>query len=174
MATSPRSTVGTFQPWTRSTFQLSRAQPRHNSWASSVERGVNSSVGTNNMLAKSCHKCRRKKVYKFSAMRNPGVSQDLIPIPNRDGGSTPPSYRDWVANFDSEVPALNRRELGANPRRPTISASVVKLLSSSASNGEFAGGNPAGCANFRILLVLVLVLERLLSITRTRRSTRTI
>src|SRR5436189_1931843 len=64
------------------------------------------------------------------------------------GGSTPPSCRDWVANFDSEVPALNRRELGANPRRPTISASVVKLLSSSASNGEFAGESPAGCANF--------------------------
>ena len=54
-----------------------------------------------------------------------------------------------VANFDSEVPALNRRELGANPRRPTISASVVKLLSSSASNGEFAGGSPAGCTNSR-------------------------
>jgi hypothetical protein len=36
------------------------------------------------------------------------------------GGSTPPSRRDWVANFDSEVPALNRRERGANPRRPTI------------------------------------------------------
>ena len=52
-----------------------------------------------------------------------------------------------VANFDSEVPALNRRELGATPRRPTISASVVKLLSSSASNGEFAGGSPAGCTN---------------------------
>jgi hypothetical protein len=73
-----------------------------------------------------------------------------------------------VANFDSEVPALNRRELGANPRQPTISASVVKQLSSSASNGEFAGGttvrdsepahfgnptcraweaNPAGCTN---------------------------
>src|SRR5690349_12061154 len=65
------------------------------------------------------------------------------------GGSTPPSCRDWVANFDSEVPALNRRELGANPRRPTISASVVKLLSSSASNGEFAGGSPAGCTNSR-------------------------
>src|SRR6266702_1995718 len=63
------------------------------------------------------------------------------------GGSTPPSCRAWVANFDSEVPALNRRELGANPRRPTISASVVKLLSSSASNGEFAGGSPAGCTN---------------------------
>src|SRR6266545_4910021 len=63
------------------------------------------------------------------------------------GGSTPPSCRDWVANFDSEVPALNRRELGANTRRPTISASVVKLLSSSASNGEFAGGSPAGCTN---------------------------
>ena len=65
------------------------------------------------------------------------------------GGSTPPSCRAWVANFDSEVPALNRRELGANPRRPTISASVVKLLSSSASNGEFAGGSPAGCTNSR-------------------------
>ena len=35
------------------------------------------------------------------------------------GGSTPPSRRGWVANFDSEVPALNRRELGANPRQPT-------------------------------------------------------
>ena len=63
------------------------------------------------------------------------------------GGSTPPSCRIRVANFDSEVPALNRRELGANPRRPTISASVVKLLSSSASNGESAGGSPAGCTN---------------------------
>jgi hypothetical protein len=29
------------------------------------------------------------------------------------------------------------------------SASVVKLLSSSASNGEFAGGSPAGCTNLR-------------------------
>ena len=63
------------------------------------------------------------------------------------GGSTPLSCRVRVANFDSEVPALNRRELGANPRQPTISASVVKLLSSSASNGEFAGGSPAGCTN---------------------------
>ena len=44
------------------------------------------------------------------------------------GGSTPPSCSRSlrtatilrVANFDSEVPALNRRELGANPRRPTI------------------------------------------------------
>ena len=91
------------------------------------------------------------------------------------GGSTPPSRCVRVANFDSEVPALNRRELGAIPRRPTIlpmwlssdsssfvncralphesaslsigpiSASVVKLLSSSASNGESAGGSPAGC-----------------------------
>ena len=43
------------------------------------------------------------------------------------GGSTPPSCRVRVANFDSEVPALNRRELGANPRQPTTSASVVKL-----------------------------------------------
>ena len=29
----------------------------------------------------------------------------------------------------------------------SISASVVKLLSSSASNGEFAGGSPAECTN---------------------------
>ncbi len=63
------------------------------------------------------------------------------------GGSTPPSCPDWVANFDSEVPPLNRQELGASPRQPTISASVVKLLSSSASNGEFAGESPAGCAS---------------------------
>ena len=28
--------------------------------------------------------------------------------------------RVWVANFDSEVPAINRRELGAIPRQPTI------------------------------------------------------
>ena len=52
----------------------------------------------------------------------------------------------------SEVPALNRRELGANPRRPTISASVVKSQSSSASNGEFAGGSPAGCTSFNAAL----------------------
>ena len=93
------------------------------------------------------------------------------------GGSTPPSRCVRVANFDSEVPALNRREHGANPWQPTISpmwlssdsssfvncralphesaslsigpnsASVVKLQSSSASNGEFAGGSPAGCTN---------------------------
>ncbi len=72
----------------------------------------------------------------------------------RRGGSTPPSRRVWVANFDSEVPALNRRELGANPRQPTISASVVKLLSSFASNEEFAGGNPAGCTSLRAELRL--------------------
>jgi hypothetical protein len=30
-----------------------------------------------------------------------------------------------------------------------ISASVVKLQSSFASNGEFAGGSPAGCTNLR-------------------------
>ena len=30
----------------------------------------------------------------------------------------------------------------------SISASVVKLLSSSASNGEFAGGSPAGCTSY--------------------------
>ena len=33
----------------------------------------------------------------------------------------------------------------ANLSIGSISASVVKLLSSSASNGEFAGGSPAGC-----------------------------
>ena len=94
------------------------------------------------------------------------------------GGSTPPSRRVRVANFDSEAPALTRMEHGANPWRPTISpiwlsndsssfvnyrarsphesaslsigsisASLVKLVSSSASNGEFAGESPAGCTN---------------------------
>jgi hypothetical protein len=105
------------------------------------------------------HRCR-------SGLHRPGC-----------GGSTPPSRCVRVANFDSEVPALNRREHGANPWQPTIlpmwlssdsssfvncralphesaslsigsiSASVVKLQSSSASNGEFAGGSPAGCTN---------------------------
>ncbi len=35
------------------------------------------------------------------------------------GGSTPPSRRVRVANFDSEAPALNRMEHGASPWRPT-------------------------------------------------------
>ena len=35
------------------------------------------------------------------------------------GGSTPPSCRVRVANFDSEAPALTRKEHGANPWRPT-------------------------------------------------------
>ena len=37
----------------------------------------------------------------------------------------------------------------ANLSIGSISASVVKLLSSSASNGEFAGGSPAGCTSLR-------------------------
>ena len=37
----------------------------------------------------------------------------------------------------------------ANLSIGSIFASVVKLLSSSASNGEFAGGSPAGCTNSR-------------------------
>ena len=36
-------------------------------------------------------------------------------------------------------------------------ASVVKLLSSSASNGEFAGESPAGCANSNAQINWVLV-----------------
>ena len=39
-----------------------------------------------------------------------------------------------VANFDSEVPALNRRELGAIPRRPTISPMWLSSDSSSFVN----------------------------------------
>ena len=35
----------------------------------------------------------------------------------------------WVANFDSEVPALNRRELGANPRRPTNLSEKLRVMS---------------------------------------------
>ena len=43
------------------------------------------------------------------------------------GGSTPPSRRARVANFDSEVPALNRREHGASPWRPTISSEELRV-----------------------------------------------
>ena len=85
-------------------------------------------------------------------MRNPGVDQnftDLAAVVQLRLRVAVLQTAIRVANFDSEVPALNRRELGANPRQPTISASVVKLLSSSASNGEFAGGSPAGCTSLR-------------------------
>ena len=132
-------------------------------------------------------------LFPFFATRNPGAGQDFTAWLRRFNSAFAFA---WVVNFDSEVPALNRRELGANPRRPTslrppgfgsarqqpspalkaradpvtpkpvatkadvrrrigsfatrasalrfIFASVVKLLSSSASNGEFAGGSPAG------------------------------
>src|SRR5882724_1380583 len=39
-----------------------------------------------------------------------------------------------VANFDSEVPALNRRELGAIPRRPTTLPTWLSSDSSSFVN----------------------------------------
>ena len=64
------------------------------------------------------HRCR-------SGLHRPGC-----------GGSTPPSCRGpcgrrfRVATFDSEVPALNRRELGANPRQPTISEEDRELKNS--------------------------------------------
>ena len=42
---------------------------------------------------------------------------------------------------------FNRRARGSTVATHHF-ASVVKLLSSSASNGEFAGGSPAGCTNY--------------------------
>ena len=45
-----------------------------------------------------------------------------------------------------KLPGIAPREC-KSLRRPHF-ASVVKLLSSSASNGEFAGGSPAGCTKF--------------------------
>ena len=51
------------------------------------------------------------------------------------GGSTPPSCRVRVANFYSEVPALNRRERGAIPRQPTnFNAPVAQSPERDASN----------------------------------------
>jgi hypothetical protein len=63
------------------------------------------------------------------------------------GGSTPPSRRVLFAprTRAAEYPPLKRKCQGASPCRSTNFASVVKLLSSSASNGEFAGESPAGC-----------------------------
>ena len=54
------------------------------------------------------------------------VTQWDFQIRNRDGGSTLLSCRVRVANFNSEVPALNRRELGANPKHLTILADVAQ------------------------------------------------
>ena len=63
------------------------------------------------------------------------------------GGSTPPSCRVRVANFYSEVPALNRRERGAIPRQPTIfNAPVAQSPERDASNVVVAGESPAGSA----------------------------
>ena len=54
----------------------------------------------------------------FLATRNPGAGQDFTNLAAAVQLRLRVAF--WVANFDSEVPALNRRELGANPRRPTI------------------------------------------------------
>src|SRR6266536_3801383 len=65
------------------------------------------------------------------------------------GGSTPPSRRVRVANFDSEAPALTRMEHGANPWRPTnFNAPAAQASERRASNAEVAGGIPAGSASF--------------------------
>ena len=50
------------------------------------------------------------------------------------GGSTPPSRRRRVANFDSEAPALTRTEHGASPWQPTISPTWLSSDSSSFVN----------------------------------------
>ena len=100
--------------------------------------------------------CSRRLAKILNSLRNMG--ERLFPANG--------FCHNWVANFDSEAPALNRKERGASPWQPTSLrpalrgyssarhfASVVKLLSSSASNGELAGGSPAGCANFIAALV---------------------
>ena len=48
-----------------------------------------------------------------------------------------------VANFPSEVPALNRRELGASPRRPTISEEERGLKNH--MRGALGAARGAGC-----------------------------
>src|SRR5438445_7710594 len=82
----------------------------------------------------------------FSAMRNPGVDQnftDLAPVVQ------------LRLRVVFGLQALQRCSglLSRRARGSTVAthhfASVVKLLSSSASNGEFAGGSPAGCTNSR-------------------------
>ena len=63
------------------------------------------------------------------------------------GGSTPPSRCVRVANFDNEVPALNRREHGASPWRPiNFNAPVAQSPERDASNVEDEGGSPSGSA----------------------------
>ncbi len=54
----------------------------------------------------------------------------------------------WLSSDSSSfVNCLALPHESANLSIGSIFASVVKLLSSSASNGEFAGGSPAGCTN---------------------------
>ena len=79
-------------------------------------------------------------------MRNPGVDQNFTDLAAVVQLRLRVALGLQTLTVKSRL-LINRRELGANPRRPTISASVVKLLSSSASNGEFAGGSLVGWTN---------------------------
>src|ERR1035437_4787983 len=76
------------------------------------------------------------------------------------GGSTPPSCRDWVANFESEVPALNRRELGAIPRQPTI---LPMWLSSDSSSFVNCRALPRESASLSIGSIFASVVKLLRS-----------
>ena len=65
----------------------------------------------------------------------------------------PPAFARRTAK--TKLPRRSFERSRPNRTRPSSfgpaghSASVVKLRSSSASNGEFAGGSPAGCTNSR-------------------------
>src|ERR1043166_7384409 len=54
----------------------------------------------------------------FSGRKQPVFGEEnTVPLPD---GSTPSFRPFWVANFDSEVPALNRREVLAHGHRVRI------------------------------------------------------
>ena len=89
----------------------------------------------------------RVRVASIAAMQ-----RSLKPQSTGQHRGDPPFRR--CGSAATAVPPLRRDKLpGTLPHESaslsigSITASVVKLLSSSASNGEFAGGSPAGCTN---------------------------
>lgn len=78
---------------------------------------------------------------------NTGAGQDLTGLAAAVRLRLRVASLSWVANFDSEVPALTRREHGANPWRPTISP---MWLSSDSSSFVNCRATPRGSASLSI------------------------
>ena len=129
------STVGSAkEDFPRTGFQVTDDRPNRNAGGATL------------MLDPPSPKLRRGKPRRAKSLARQAIfarrEYRCQPGPHRPGcgGSTPPSRRVRVANFDSEVPALNRREHGANPRQPTILRSCAARARLPRRSTQCAGG----------------------------------